>query len=353
MHAHDYSRYGQPTEEWLAIQATLPGAASLSTKEQAAVTRSVVNRWRDEAAALAMKILGPKVSTADFSMPTRDGRMLPVRTYRTKEVLTSKSLPIYLHLHGGGFLFGTLDSEDATCARMAIDAEVLVVNVCYSHTPEHAYPTAWNDVEDSLGWLDSHAAIMHGQRERVIVGGISAGAWLAASLLLQSTKRSGTCIIGQVLMIPCLVHPSCYGPRLGKSSSYEQNENAPILPFTRAREFSDLLDVAAPREDDIRLNPGNATAAQMQHLPPTVLSIAGLDILRDEGLHYAEMLHMCGVPTDVNVFEGLPHGFRRFGERLSECKRWDSVLVDGIKWILGGPAYSEDFIIKTKETAPE
>jgi hypothetical protein len=54
------------------------------------------------------------------------------------------------------------------------------------------------------------------------------------------------------------------------------------------------------------------------------------------------------VPTDVHVFEGLPHGFRRFGERLSECKRWDDLLVDGIKWILGGPAYNEDFIIKTK-----
>ncbi|KAK5674093.1 hypothetical protein LTS10_013162 [Elasticomyces elasticus] len=280
MHAHDYSRYGQPTEEWLAIQATLPEAASLSTKEQAAVTRSVVNRGRDEAAALAMKTLGVKVSTADFSIPTRDGRMLPVRTYRTKEILTSKSLPIYLHLHVGGFLFRTLDSEDATCARLAIDAGVLVVNVCYSHTPEYAYPTAWNDVEDSLGWLDSQAENVHGQRERVIVGGISAGAWLAASLLLQSTKRS--------------VHPTCYGPRLGKSSSYEQNENAPILPLTRAREFSDLLGVAAPREDDIRLSPGNATAAQMQHLPPTVLGIAGLDVLRDEGLRYAEMLHLCG-----------------------------------------------------------
>jgi hypothetical protein len=59
------------------------------------------------------------------------------------------------------------------------------------------------------------------------------------------------------------------------------------------------------------------------------------------------------VPTNVNVFEGLPHGFRRFGERLSECKRWDIVLVDGIKWILDGPAYTEEFIIKTDQTVPE
>jgi acetyl esterase/lipase len=299
MPAHDYSRFGQPTEQWLAIQDTLPKAASISTKEDAAAFRITVNRGRDQAAALAMKTLGPKVAVADFSITTRDGRTLPVRTYRAKVIPASKSLPMYLHLHGGGFLFGTLDSEDATCARMASNAQILVVNLCYSHTPEYAYPVAWNDVEDAIDWLDSYAETIYGQRERVIVGGISAGAWLAASLLLQSTNGSGVRIIGQVLMIPCLVHPSCYGPQLGKlpdprNSSYEQNQNAPILPLKRAKDFADLLDIGVPREDDIRLNPGNATAAQMQHLPPTVFGIAGLDILRDEGLHFAEMLHTSG-----------------------------------------------------------
>lgn len=299
MFAHDYSRFGQPTKEWLAVQQTLPEAASISTKEEAAAIQKVVNRGRDEAAALAMKTLGPNVYTANFSIPTRDGRALPARTYRSKDIPASEPLPIFLHLHGGGFLFGTLDSEDATCARIAVNASVLVVNVCYSHTPDFVYPTAWNEVEDTIDWLGSHAEAVHGQRERIIVGGISAGAWLAAALLLHNTRRSGICIIGQVLMIPCLVHPFCYGPHLGKlsnpkTSSYEQNRDAPILPLKRAKEFANLLEVAAPREYDIRLNPGNATAAQMEHLPPTVFGIAGLDILRDEGLHYAEALHKCG-----------------------------------------------------------
>lgn len=299
MSTHDYSRFGRPTEEWLAIQATLPESVSISTKEEAAAIRIVANRGRDDASALAMKALGKKVSTTDFSMSTRDGRTLPIRTYRTNKSSTSTPLPVYLHLHGGGFLFGTLDSEDATCARIAVSAQVLVVNVCYSHTPEYTYPTAWNDVEDTVDWVGSHAGDIHGEPERVVVGGISAGAWLAASLLLQNTERSGIRIVGQVLMIPCLVHPSCYRPQLGnvfdpKNSSYYQNENAPILPLRRAKDFSDLLKVAAPRDDDIRLNPGNATADQMQHLPPTVFGIAGLDILRDEGLGFAEKLHMCG-----------------------------------------------------------
>jgi acetyl esterase/lipase len=289
----DYSRFGQPSNEWLPIQATLPESVSFATKEEATAIRSIANRGRDEAAAMAMQTLGPKVSTSDFSLPNRDGRMLPVRTYRSKDLSLSSTLPIYLHLHGGGFLFGTLDSEDAICARLAIDAQVLVVNFCYSHTPEHTYPTAWNDVEDAIAWLDSNADIIYGNRGQVIVGGISAGAWLTASLLLQSKIPANIHIIGQTLMIPSLVHPTCHA-FTSRTSSYTQNENAPILPFKRAKEFADLLQVAAPCKDDIRLNPGNASVAQMRHLPPTVFSIAGLDILRDEGLHYAGKLHTCG-----------------------------------------------------------
>jgi hypothetical protein len=52
------------------------------------------------------------------------------------------------------------------------------------------------------------------------------------------------------------------------------------------------------------------------------------------------------VPTDVHVFDGLPHGFRRFGDQLTESKRWDSVMENGIKWALSKPERSGMFEIK-------
>lgn len=51
------------------------------------------------------------------------------------------------------------------------------------------------------------------------------------------------------------------------------------------------------------------------------------------------------VPTDINVFKGLPHGFRRYNQ-LSESKRWDRVMEDGIRWALAEPSPSRKFIVK-------
>ena len=55
----------------------------------------------------------------------------------------------------------------------------------------------------------------------------------------------------------------------------------------------------------------------------------------------------CRVPVDVNLFNGLPHGFRCFEERLSASERWDQVIEDGIRWALSEPAASSEFCVKT------
>lgn len=53
----------------------------------------------------------------------------------------------------------------------------------------------------------------------------------------------------------------------------------------------------------------------------------------------------CSVPTNINVFKGLPHGFSRFGEKLSATKHWDSVMHEGIRWAWSDPPASGEFVI--------
>ncbi|KAL4732207.1 hypothetical protein ACLX1H_001215 [Fusarium chlamydosporum] len=200
-------------------------------------------------------------------------------------------------------MFGTLDAEDAICARIAIGSKVNVLNVDYRHTPEFTYPTQWNDAEDAFEWAHDNMDKLKCDPQKVVIGGVSAGAWVAASLTLQRhlnrTIGRRPPIAGQVLMIPCLAHVDCYEPQLKKMkdptiSSYKQNELAPMFSLAELRWFTSLLKIESPDVNDLKINPGNATPDQVKGMPPTVIGIAGLDPLRDEGLLYAKMLAEAG-----------------------------------------------------------
>ncbi|KAJ5098028.1 hypothetical protein N7532_005029 [Penicillium argentinense] len=358
----DFSEFTGPSADWLALEPNLPAIPNVGIEE----LKQIVNKNREELSAkgIADRGLNDKVSTNDFSITVRDGFVLDARSYHPAHIPISHPLPVYIHLHGGGYLFGTLDSEDAICSRIVADLleknfPIVVFNVNYRHTPEYKYPTAWNDVEDAFVWLHEHIAEVGGRGGEVVVGGISAGAQMTAALALSQLRNENpdvsACpkIAGQVLMIPCLVQLDNYAPRQEKLRSPElsslvQCAEAPILPISRIKLFMSLLGVDQIKYNgrDHRLNPGNASAEEVKDLPPTTFGLAGNDPLRDEGFFYAQLLNENKVPTNVNVFRGVPHGFRRYGDRLSASKRWDEVMSDGISWALSHPAH-DSFEIKS------
>ncbi|KAJ5650393.1 uncharacterized protein N7484_004116 [Penicillium longicatenatum] len=351
----DFTEYGVPSAEWLALERTLPQMPDLPPKE----LKAFVNKGREDLAAQAMidQGLSSSVQIHDHTVPTRDGATLEARTYRPTGIPLSQPLPLYIHLHGGGYFYGTLASEDAICSRIVASRQekgtpVAVFNVNYRHSPEYQYPTAWDDVEDAFVWVHEHITELGGLGDQVVVGGISAGGQLTASLALAQlrgdNKRVAACpkIRGQVLMIPCVVLTAYYGARKEmlrspELSSLVQCADAPILPMSRLDFFMKMLGLPRPEDasGDLRMNPGNATAEEVKNLPPTTFGIAGRDPLRDEGLFYAKLLNDNGVPTDVTVYRGVPHGFRRYGNALERAsKKWDEVMSDGISWALGNPA---------------
>lgn len=303
----DFSEYGGKSDEWLAVEASQPPPVMGHDLSLQALLelRKQVNKGREEIAARDMKALAEKVETHDHAIPARDGQALEARTYRPVSQGQQK-LPVYIHLHGGGFLFGTLDSENAICAHIAVNCNVVVLNVNYRHTPEFTYPTAWNDTEDAFVWLHQNIEKLAGDRLQVVIGGISAGAQLAASLTLAKHLQTldpaaQVCpaIAGQVLMIPALAHIDHYDKQMSRMkdpsvSSVKENVDAPILSSATIRLFVDLLAVEDTSADDLRFSPGNASVDQVKGLPPTTVAVTGLDPLRDEGLLYAKMLMEAG-----------------------------------------------------------
>jgi acetyl esterase/lipase len=232
---------------------------------------------------------------------------------------------------------------------------VIVLNINYRHTPQHIFPTAWHDAEDAFAWLHENIDQVGGDPSKIIVGGVSAGGQLAASLALEhhlgkseATKNLPK-LAGQILIIPCLADPKTYDQGPGKKlkvSSYVENENAPILPVKTVKFFTALLKTPTPDLKDTKVNIVNATGEDVKGMPPTVFGIAGLDPLRDEALLYAKLLSEANVPTEIRLFKGVPHGHRRFGDALKASKHWDECIEEGIQWVLTKPEATGKFDVK-------
>ncbi|KAF2446640.1 hypothetical protein P171DRAFT_263246 [Karstenula rhodostoma CBS 690.94] len=355
----DFSEYGGPSEEWLKIEKALP-VPFFDFGSDPKAARDMVNAGREDASAKLMEQLGPHVRMTDHSIPTRDGSTIEARSYRAASKSDDEVLPAYLYFHGGGFMFGTLGTGDAACANTAINTGAVVVNVNYRHTPEHTFPTAWNDSKDAFIWLHKNTDKLKIDPLKVVVGGISAGGQLTAALVLEKHLGKNEALNGlpeiaaQVLIIPALAYHETYAEgalkwmKSPEISSIVENENAPILPMSTVRYFMELLKIPKLDLKDTRLNTLTAASAEnVKGLPPTMLGIAGLDPLRDEALLYGKLLSEAGVPTEVRLFKGVPHGHRTFGPALKEASaQWDKAIEDGIAWAHKKPAAIGKFDIK-------
>ena len=352
--ALDFSQYGGPSEDWLEVEKTLP-PFTIDINADPKALKAAFNSEREKRSAAAMVELRPHIQTHDYSIPTWDGSTIEARTYRSVKTEKSAKLPVFVYFHGGGFIFGTLSGDDATCSQIAIKTSVMVLNVNYRHTPEHTFPTAWYDSQDAIAWLHKNINEVGGDGAQVVVGGISAGGQLAASLTLEQhlgksqVLKDVPKIAGQILITPCLASPSTYdqGPgKLLKVSSYVENEFAPIMPKTFVEFFVALLKADGIDLKDTKVNIVNATADEVKGLPPTVFGIAGLDPMRDEALLYSKLLSEANVPTETTLFKGVPHGHRRFGKALRASEHLDQCIEQGILWTLSKPTATGKFDVK-------
>ncbi|KAF2715358.1 alpha/beta hydrolase fold-3 domain-containing protein [Pleomassaria siparia CBS 279.74] len=353
----DFSSYGGPSEEWLAVERTLP-ALTFDLSLPVDDLKASVNAIREEAGAAGIKPFASKLHIKEHTITTRDSATIQARSYRPINKSADEKLPVFLYFHGGGFLFGSLNTDDPTCAQTAVNLGILVVSVNYRHTPEHIFPTAWNDTHDGFAWLHKNISELGGDASKIVVGGISAGAQLTASLVLEQHLGKALTefppVVGQILLIPALAYIDTYkeGPlkriKSPEISSYVENENAPLLPMRVVRFFMDLLKTGIPDLKDTKLNIAMATKDEVKGMPPAVFGIAGLDPLRDEGLLYAQTLAEAGVPTQISLFKGVPHAFRRFGTALKASDHWDETTEQGILWALGKPKASGKFDVVVK-----
>lgn len=240
----------------------------------------------------------------------RDNFLIPTRIYtpkRTDFSVKTSNLPVYVFYHGGGFVYGSLDSEDANCSRIVAAMDIIVVHVSYRHAPQHPFPKAHNDALDAFDWIIENAEDFGGDLGNVVVGGVSAGANLACHVALTRNaslardyyeNNDGAIIKGIVLVIPWLIINGERFPyhefAAEDIASRIQCAQAPVLSGKILNFFVDCM--GEEFHDDIDVNPdvGLVSEKKSRGMPSTTIMVAGNDPLRDDGLLFARKLHQNG-----------------------------------------------------------
>lgn len=90
----------------------------------------------------------------EFDVKVRDDAPICIRSYRRT---TSKdaSVPLFIYMHGGGFVTGGLETDDSTCRAIALEMDLAVLNVEYRLAPENKFPVGFEDCMDVVRWVRS------------------------------------------------------------------------------------------------------------------------------------------------------------------------------------------------------
>jgi acetyl esterase len=246
----------------------------------------------------------PGLETLDIGdrlVPGHEGDPdVPVRVYRPKEPRTPP-VPGILMIHGGGFVVGSVKTENAGAAMLAVNTGAVVVSVDYRLAPEHPYPAGLHDCYAALTFLHAEAGALGVDTTRLAVVGASAGGGLSAATALLARDRGGPPLCFQMLHIPEL------DDRLETPSMQTFVDspvwNRPLAVVSWQSYLGELWGAA-----DVPIYAAPARATDLSGLPPAYVSTAENDPLRDEGITYAMRLLQAGVSTELHQFPGTFHG---------------------------------------------
>jgi acetyl esterase/lipase len=176
----------------------------------------------------------------------------------------------------------------------------VVVSVNYRLSPENPYPAAINDCYEGLEYVYNHPGLFNINKDKLAIGGGSAGGMLSTSCAILARDRKGPKIIHQSLSYPMLDHR-------GITDSSRQIINVGV--WDRDMNLYGWQCYLTNVKDNVPNIAVPMLVEDLSGLPPAFLAVGTMDVLRDETIEYAQKLAAAGVITELHIYPGMVHVF--------------------------------------------
>ncbi|KAI0174417.1 alpha/beta hydrolase fold-domain-containing protein [Pestalotiopsis sp. NC0098] len=273
--------------------------------------------------------LQPVASTADYSITRKEsqGPDVKVRCFTPEGEKPAAGWPVCIYFHGGGWVLGTIDTENVIATNLCSRAKCAVVSVDYRLAPEDPFPAAVEDCWEAVLWaLGDGKKILGLDETKLATGGSSAGGNLAAIMCQRAADRGGPKFSLQLLSVPVMDNTAFPST----NESWKENEFSPALPaekmlWYRRHYLPKQVDWAHPEASPLFWK------GDWSKLPAACFVLGELDVLRTEGEQFAEKLTQAGVAADVNIMKGQPHPFIAMDAVLEAGSRAITLFCDALQ----------------------
>lgn len=255
-----------------------------------------------------MKLFEEPVGTynsPDLEIKELSAGSVPLLTYRPKNV--NHALPVLIWMHGGGFQHGNfrMNEGDIVSRELAHRANIVVVNVEYRLVTETVkFPLPQQDCLAALDWAVTHLTELGARRDAIFVGGISAGACLAASVSIMDRDRGTKYLKGQLLNVP-VAHSTIPPFSSELESKLGELNDFYIKPESAGQLRIECATEGNPKNYPEYCFPGDV--ADQSNLPTTQIINSEYDSLRASGEMYGDQLRAAGVKVEVLTQASVPH----------------------------------------------
>lgn len=238
-----------------------------------------------------------------------------VRVYTPEGELSGAGL---LWIHGGGYVIGAPTINDRECALYARDLKMIVVSAGYRLAPKHPFPAGMDDCFAAWQWLLNNAADLGVNPQRIVISGQSAGGGMAAGLVQRIHDGGGIQPAGQALFCPMI------DDRTATKTELDALKHKMWTNVNNRGGWRHYLGMA-PGSASVPQYAAAARREDLSGLPPAWIGVGDIDLFHDEDTTYARRLRDAGVPCDLDIFPGAPHGFEILAVDASITKQcWDA-----------------------------